>query len=616
MMGETLWMDGSGVKTSRRRGWQFWLALPALVGLFVVIFGAAVPEAHGQAATNTPTATATPVQRPGGRFEENDPALLYSGTWTAVTDSRASNGALRRSNTEGASVQFTFPGPNVRWITTRGPDRGIARIFVNDQDRGTVDLYAPAEQFGQELSWGGLDDQRNHTVRIVVTGQRNGASAGTNVDVDSFVVVGAVVAEPIRFESTDPAVVFSGQWATLSESRASGNAFHRSATAGAAAQFTFTGNSVTLLSATGPNRGIARVLIDNQLQATLDLYSAEERFQQPYQFTGLSDGTHQIRVEVSGTHSGPSAAANVDVDAFVVFGAPTTPVPTPTLMPTPTATATPVQTPVATPTVTPAPTAVPPQAPRDSRYFFETQFRVDHAPFWDYFQSRGGVDAFGFPVSRTFLLLGCTTQIFQRQLMQQCGAGTPVRTMNLLDPELMPYNQINFSVFPAHDPQVASRAPAPGTPNYGQAVLDYIRSVAPDNFQGLPVRFFTTFVNTVPGSDPASNPDFAALVNLEIWGFPTSPPQFDPNNRNFVYQRFQRGIMHFDAQSGATRGILLADYMKGIMIGRTGPNLPPDLAAQAQGSRFFRQYCPGNPEWACRAAEVFGTDLTFAFEPQ
>ncbi len=282
-----------------------------------------------------------------------------------------------------------------------------------------------------------------------------------------------------------------------------------------------------------------------------------------------------------------------------------------TPMPTPAsvgATPTPVS---VMPTPPPAPTAV-----HDSRYFFETGFRIDYDPFWDYFRARGSVDTFGYPVSRTFTFLGCTTQFFQRQLMQQCGAGTRVQTMNLLDPDLMPYNQINFSVFPAHDPAVATQAPGPDTPNYGVAVFDEVRRVAPDSWNGLPVNFFTTFVNTVPGVDPLVDPDFAALVNLEIWGFPTSSPQYDPSNHNFVYQRFQRGIMHFDATTGVTRGILLSDYFKGIIIGQPGPTLPPDLLAASATSRFFHQYCPGASSWVCRPGELPGTDLTFAFETQ
>ena len=69
---------------------------------------------------------------------------------------------------------------------------------------------------------------------------------------------------------------------------------------------------------------------------------------------------------------------------------------------------------------------------------------------------------FGFPVSRTFRFLGFTTQIFQRHVVQ-IGPDGP-RLLNLLDPELMPYTQINTSTFPAFDAALAAQAPAVGSP--------------------------------------------------------------------------------------------------------------------------------------------------------
>jgi hypothetical protein len=100
------------------------------------------------------------------------------------------------------------------------------------------------------------------------------------------------------------------------------------------------------------------------------------------------------------------------------------------------------------------------------------------------------------------------------------------------------------------------------------------------------------------------------LLNLEVWGAPISEPAADPSNPNFVYQRFQRGIMHFDATTGVTRGILLADYVKSIL---RDVDLPADLQVQSMGSRFRGQYCPGVPGWLCRPDALPGTDLTFAF---
>src|SRR5262249_50960372 len=88
-------------------------------------------------------------------------------------------------------------------------------------------------------------------------------------------------------------------------------------------------------------------------------------------------------------------------------------------------------------------------------------------------------------------------------------------------------------------------------------------------------------------------------------------PMQDPNNPNFVYQRFQRGIMHYDATTGVTRGILLADYLKSIL---TGQGLPDDLRQQARGTRLYAQYSPGAPLWLARPADLPGTDLSWAFE--
>jgi hypothetical protein len=78
-----------------------------------------------------------------------------------------------------------------------------------------------------------------------------------------------------------------------------------------------------------------------------------------------------------------------------------------------------------------------------------------------------------------------------------------------------------------------------------------------------------------------------------------------------VYQRFQRGVMHFDASTGRTQALLLADYMKAIMRAR---DLPVDLADAARGSKYFGQYCPSSARWVCRPADLPATDLTFAFE--
>ena len=253
-----------------------------------------------------------------------------------------------------------------------------------------------------------------------------------------------------------------------------------------------------------------------------------------------------------------------------------------------------------------------PEPLNPERCFAETGFCVTQGAFWEYFNARGGLKVFGYPVSRTFMLEGKTTQLFQR-LALQFEPGIGVTRLNLLDPGIMPYTRINGATFPAYDAEVATAAPAPNTPDYGRAVLQHLRAWVPDDLAGRRVGFLSSYLSagqTNPG-------DFPALVSLEIWGFPTSRPVADPNNNEFVYQRFQRGILHYqgtDPQGNPiTSGILLADWLKSLITGR---GLPVDLEseARANGSRFLRQYCPDKPDSVCRPATLPATDFTMAFE--
>src|SRR6185503_17830718 len=189
-----------------------------------------------------------------------------------------------------------------------------------------------------------------------------------------------------------------------------------------------------------------------------------------------------------------------------------------------------------------------------------------------------------YPVSNTFTLFGMKVQIFQRQVLQLRPDGG-VQTMNLLDDGLMPYSKMNGSTFPAPDPAVINQSPRPDQSNYHEKMLQFVRDTTANTFEGEPVNFEKTYVGSVrpeeayPNGVPDGGEDLLPFFNLELWGLPTSRPVRDPTNKNFIYQRFQRGIMHYDKGCGCTQGLLLADYFKAIL---TRKNLPGDLAEQAK----------------------------------
>lgn len=246
--------------------------------------------------------------------------------------------------------------------------------------------------------------------------------------------------------------------------------------------------------------------------------------------------------------------------------------------------------------------------------FQETGFCITNSAFAEYFRVRGGVRILGYPVSRSFTLEGFEVQFFQRVVLQL--QGTSVNRLNLLDPNVMPMMRVNQSTFPGPDASIAAQAPQTSSPSYARDVVEFIRKVSPNTFAGQPVRYFDTFNNTVPvdiafaGTTP--NPDLLTLLNLEIWGLPTSNPQADPANGGFIYQRYQRGIMHFDASCNCTQGILVGEYFKSVISGK---NLPPDLADDMRSSRYFNQYNSGVVNWINRPGDLPNTNLTGAFEP-
>ena len=144
----------------------------------------------------------------------------------------------------------------------------------------------------------------------------------------------------------------------------------------------------------------------------------------------------------------------------------------------------------ATPSSAASPSAT--AASRDPRFFEQTRFRVDRDAFWDFFQKRGGVRTFGYPVSREFTFFGCQTQLFQRLAMQQCG-DQGVGTLNVLEDGLLPYNHFQGTTVPLPDPALIAAAPPASDPEFATKAIDFVRANAPDSFEGEPVKFFATF---------------------------------------------------------------------------------------------------------------------------
>lgn len=258
-------------------------------------------------------------------------------------------------------------------------------------------------------------------------------------------------------------------------------------------------------------------------------------------------------------------------------------------------------------------TAQPAGPAMDPGFFPATGYRIASPALLDYFQHHGAVRTFGYPISNEFPLLGKRVQLFQRQMLQLESDGS-VNAANILDPAILPITHIDGLSLPGPDPDVVASAPSADSPDYVTQALAFINVYVPDNWNGLDVNFQSTFLNTVScvdafGADPC-DPSQLPAFDLQVWGLPTSLPTSDPLNAEFVYQRFQRGIMHFSRSTGMTQGLLLGDWLKRVMI---GVDLSPDLNSEVRQSRFFAQFAPSRPLAIDRPADLPDTSLAQAF---
>jgi len=119
-------------------------------------------------------------------IEEFSPLIGYAGAWDTVTTSGPSGGVARRTASAGLGAAIEFDGPSVTWVTSKGPDRGIARVDVDGVTQGTIDLYSATPLWNVPLTFGDFPPGR-HRLVITVLGQHAAASTGSFVDVDQFV---------------------------------------------------------------------------------------------------------------------------------------------------------------------------------------------------------------------------------------------------------------------------------------------------------------------------------------------------------------------------------------------------------------------------------------------
>ena len=257
-------------------------------------------------------------------LQDTDPDMTYTAGWTGGDTSGSWSGSYAHlSTTPGAQATLTFNGTSISWIGYRGPDAGIARVFLDGVLAGEVDLYYSDPRIQAIVFTSPPLADANHTLTIEATGLRNAASSDARVVVDAF----DVTKVGTRFEETDGSVTYTGDWWQGNRNKAwSMGTIAVSNTAGARATFSFSGTSVRWIGCRKFTMGIANVYLDGVFVTEIDTYAplpAEGYQDTIFEATGLASGSHTLTIEATGRQNPAASNASnltvgVVVDAFDV----------------------------------------------------------------------------------------------------------------------------------------------------------------------------------------------------------------------------------------------------------------------------------------------------------
>jgi hypothetical protein len=271
------------------------------------------------------------------RLEEWNPAITYTGTWSADTrpEAKHSGSTARFAADMGSTFAMSFTGAGeLGWFGCRDESSGIARVFLDGVLQATIDTYAAPGSCGQ-LIWSmsgiGLG---NHTLGVEVTGTRNAASQASRVWVDKIeitsvgdIILGTAItarapsasATPTRIENTSAQIRYTGQWFMDKQSAHSGGSAAIATTPGSKATITFTGTGVQWIGNASDCTGFANIFVDGVFKGEVNTFAASALTKTVlYSASGLNSGTHTLTIELSPRKNPTTTQSFIWIDAFDV----------------------------------------------------------------------------------------------------------------------------------------------------------------------------------------------------------------------------------------------------------------------------------------------------------
>ena len=118
--------------------------------------------------------------------------------------------------------------------------------------------------------------------------------------------------DPGTYQNDNPNIVYTGNWTTWNDARASGNSTRYSNDTTASATLTFTGRQVSLLFTRYTSRGNIEITIDGGTPVLLNQYGSSLTFQNRWDSPLMAAGTHTVEF------GHPGGTKYIDLDAIII----------------------------------------------------------------------------------------------------------------------------------------------------------------------------------------------------------------------------------------------------------------------------------------------------------
>jgi hypothetical protein len=120
-----------------------------------------------------------------GAVQGTSASVVRTGRWTTALSPLYFGRRAAASQAAGASARITFTGQQIAWVSTLGPTRGQARVYVDGAFVRTVDLRSATGAVRRIVYARAWSSPGRHTLEIRVVG----TPGRPRVDVDDFVSI-------------------------------------------------------------------------------------------------------------------------------------------------------------------------------------------------------------------------------------------------------------------------------------------------------------------------------------------------------------------------------------------------------------------------------------------